>query len=126
MNKLLYLFLILPALIFSQTARQLESDREMRTLEKMYLLDKEIKQESSDSQEKILNYRNEVKGEIRRNRNRLSNEQYSKVIIYEEKYWDIVTNKRKEYNRNIDFLRNEMQLLNNYRNNTLDFLYNQN
>lgn len=111
-------------LSFAQSAQQQRTDREMKTMGEVYALDKAYKKESSDATEKILNYQNEVKDEIRKNRSKLSNEQYEAIQKYEKDYWQIVVKRRQQYTFNADFLRNELSLLNKYRNDTLDYLYN--
>ena len=85
---------------------------------------KAFKKEGANALEKILSYQNEVRDEIRKNRSKLSSEQYEAILSYEKKYWQIVANRRSQYTFNKDFLNNELPLLNRYRNDTLDYLYN--
>lgn len=124
MNKLISLIILCPTLFFAQSAKQQQADRELQKLEKLYLLDKINKKESADAADKILSYRNEVKDEIRKNQSKLTDEKYVAVQNYEQRYWQIVVNRRKDYTFNSDFLANELPLLNRYRNVVLDFLYN--
>lgn len=124
MNKLICILVLSPMLLFAQSAAQQRTDREMKAMDKYYEMDKLSKKESSDATEKILSYQNEVKDEIRKNRSKLSSEQYEAILNYEKKYWQIVLKRRTMYTFNKDFLNNELPLLNKYRNDTLDYLYN--
>lgn len=125
MNKLIYLIAICPMFLFAQSQAQIQrTAREMKAMDDYYEMDKTYKKESNDAIEKILNYQNEVKDEIRKNRSKLTSEQYQSIQSYEKNYWLIVTKRRGQYTFNKDFIRNEMPLLNKYRNDTLDYLYN--
>ena len=125
MNKLIYIIVLFPMFLFAQSEAQIQrTAREMKAMDEFYEMDKAFKKEGADAAEKILSYQNEVKDEIRKNRSKLSSEQYEAIVRYEKKYWQIVTKRRAQYSFNKDFLNNELTLLNKYRNDTLDYLYN--
>lgn len=125
MNKLIFLVFLCPIFLFSQSEQQIQrTAREMKTMNEIYEMDKSYKKQGADAAEKILSFQNEVKDEIRKNRSKLSNEQYEKVVNYEKNYWQIVVKRRQQYSFNKDFVNYELPLLNKYRNDTLDYLYN--
>jgi hypothetical protein len=123
MNKLIYLIILCPMILFAQSESRQESQTDTKAMDQYFRMNEDFKKEDPDALEKILSYRNEVKGEIKKNRTKLSAEQYKNTQNYEKKYWNIISDKRRKYSLNADFLRDELQLLNEYRKNTLDYLY---
>jgi len=111
--------------LFAQSEQQIQrTAREMKAMDEFYEMDKSFKKQSADASEKMLSYQNEVRDEIRKNRSKLSSEQYEKIMNYEKNYWRVVVVRREQYTFNKDFVTYELPLLNKYRNDTLDYLYN--
>jgi len=125
MNKLIYIVVLCPMFLFAQSEQQIQrTAREMKAMDEFYEMDKSFKKQSADASEKMLSYQNEVRDEIRKNRSKLSSEQYEKIMNYEKNYWRVVVVRREQYTFNKDFVTYELPLLNKYRNDTLDYLYN--
>ena len=126
MNKLVYIIVLLsPIVLFAQTEQQIQrTAREMKAMDEIYQMDKTLKNDNTVALNKILSFQNEVRDEIRKNRSKLSLEQYDSVQRYERNYWQTIVKLREQYSFNSEFLRNHLTLLNKYRNETLDYLYN--
>lgn len=117
MKLIKIIILFLPFLLIAQS-----NTKELETLEKLYSLKNKEDKENAEAKEIIYGYYFDTKDEVRKKRNKLSDNAYKEISDYQSKLWSEIMLQSKGYNSK-SFLFSHQKSLKTYRELVLDKLY---